>query len=79
MEQQTVADFSFAEAVFYGFKIDALAGTLSLDIINDGSVIELPTEVVDHPDDYKTWIWTKNTLQFSWSASKNTHLLMEIK
>lgn len=77
--QPVVSDLSFSENTFYGFKYDPLIGKLTVEKINDGSTVELPADDVVDVSDYRTWFWTKYTVQFSWRASKKTHLLMEIK
>jgi hypothetical protein len=74
----TLADFDFAKNTFYGYRIDAATGRLTVEIVNDRSTIELPVDDVLKDNQYRTWIWTKNTLQFSWSGTKMTHLKMEI-
>lgn len=74
-----VPDLSFFDKTFYGFKVNRDTGKLTVEVINDGSPVELPVDDVIDYDDYKTWFWSKNTVQFSWRASKKTHLLMEIK
>lgn len=73
-----VADLDFATNTFYGYRIDALTGRFTVEIVNDGSVIELPADDVLKDNQYRTWIWSKNTLQFEWSSTKKTHLKMEI-
>lgn len=73
-----VTDFDFAANTFYGYRIDAETGRLVVDVVNDGSIIELPVDDVLKDNQYRTWIWSKNTLQFEWSSTKKTHLKMEI-
>lgn len=74
-----VPDLSFSESTFYGFKMINSTGKLTVEIINDGSPVELPTDDVNDANDYETWFWTKYNVQFSWRDTKKTHLLMEIK
>ena len=74
-----VTDLSFANNTFYGFKIIADTGKFYVNVINDGSTVELPVDDVLKDNQYRTWIWTKNTVQFSWDGTKKTHLKMEIK
>lgn len=73
-----ISNFDFATNTFYGYRIDAATGRLTVEIVNDRSTIELPVDDVLKDNQYRTWIWTKNTLQFSWSTTKKTHLKMEI-
>lgn len=77
--QPVVSDLSFSETTFYGLKFNPFNGKLTFEIINDGTEVELPTEDVQDVEDYRTWFWSKYTVQFSWRATKKTHLLMEIK
>ena len=64
---------------FYGFKYDALTAKLTVEKINDGSVVALPASDSVSADDYKQWVWTKKNLDFSWNGSKKTHLLTEVR
>jgi hypothetical protein len=74
-----IASWDLEDKAFYGFRIDASTGRLTVDFINDGSQIDLPANDVLKDNQYRTWLWTKNTLQFSWDSTQKTHLLMEIK
>jgi hypothetical protein len=76
-----VTELDVAEKTFYGFKVDKDTGRLTLDIVNNAhpGVIELPADDILKDDQYKTWLWTKNTLQFEWSDTQKTHLKMEIQ
>ena len=73
-----VSDFDFSTNTFYGYRIDAATGRLTVEVINDGTAVELPADDVLKDNQYRTWIWSKNTLQFEWSTTKKTHLQMEI-
>jgi hypothetical protein len=74
-----IANWDLEDKTFYGFAINAATGKLTVDFINDGSQIELPVSDVLKDNQYRTWLWTKNTLQFTWDGTQKTHLLMEIK
>jgi hypothetical protein len=74
-----VPDLSFSEMTFYGFGLNPSTGKLFVNVINDGSPVELPADNVTDFQDYKTWFWTKYNVQFSWRSDKTSHLLMEIK
>jgi len=74
-----VTEFEMADKAFYGFRINAATGKLTIDFVNDNTQIDLPVDDVLKDNQYRTWIWTKNTLQFTWDSTQNTHLLMEIK
>lgn len=70
------ADNDYQGKTFYGFKLDA-NGDLNIVKINDGSVISIPDpDNQSGPDDYRHWIWTTDTLNFTWGT--NGHLHMEI-
>ena len=64
---------------FYGFRFNAQTGKLTVDEINDSiMLIRLPEPNVINANDYKTWIWSQNTLTFGWSATQKTNATMEI-
>lgn len=74
-----VTDIDIADKAFYGFRINAATGQFTIDFINDGTQIDLPVDDVLKDNQYRTWLWTKSTIQFSWDDAQKTHLLMEIK
>ena len=78
MTTYAITDYSIANKTFYGYTINAQTGRLTISVINDGSQVDIPSDYVITDNQYRTWIWSKNTLQFRWSSTKNTHLLMEI-
>ncbi len=55
-----------ADKTFYGFRLDNPTGNLNIEIINDGSPVVLPQDNVVSADDYKQWVWSRDTLQFQW-------------
>lgn len=64
-----------ADHTFYGFKLYT-TGDLNVDVINDGTTpVRLPDDNIIDPEDYKAWVWSKDTLRFRWD---NGHLLMEM-
>lgn len=66
----------YAGKTFYGFKLDA-HGDLNVEVINDGTLITLPDpDNQSGPADYRHYIWTEDTLTFTWGAKG--HLKMEI-
>ena len=66
----------YADLTFYGFKLDA-TGDLNVEKINDGSLITIPDpDNQSGPADYRHWIWTEDTLNFTWGTKG--HLQMEI-
>ncbi len=60
---------------FYGFKLGT-NGNLDVELINDGSLIKIPDPDNQSSADYKHYMWTEDTLTFSWGT--NGHLKMEI-
>lgn len=62
---------SLPDDTFYGFRLDPLTGSLSVEVISDqmDGVIRLPTEGVADANDYRQWIWTTNTLDFRFSPA----------
>jgi hypothetical protein len=55
-----------ADKTFYGFRLDNATGNLNVEIINDGSPVVLPQDNVISVEDYKQWVWSRDTLQFQW-------------
>jgi len=64
-----------ADKTFYGFRLDLATGNLNVEKINDGSPVSLPQDDVIDPNDYKQWIWTRDTLDFQWG--NNGHLMVK--
>ena len=73
-----ILDLSFSDKTFYGFRLNPDTGKLTVEVINDGSPVSLPLEDLIRKEDYRSWFWTKHTVQFDWGLEKNTHMLMEI-
>jgi|APGre2960657373_1045057.scaffolds.fasta_scaffold01070_10 hypothetical protein len=79
-----------ADSVFYGFRMDWATGKLRIEKIDptDPSPISLPDAAFDangnrvvyseRDNDYSQWLFTKNTLQFSWNNSDTSRLLVEV-
>jgi hypothetical protein len=63
------------DKVFYGVRLNDQTGQASVDKIAGDGTISLPDSNNIRPNDYKSWMWTYNTLQFTWS---NGHLIMEV-
>lgn len=55
---------------FYGFRLDPLTGSLTVEVIGSESdgVIAMPQEDVLSANDYRQWLWTTNTLDFEFNA-----------
>lgn len=66
----------FVDQVFYGVRQDTQTGAASIDRIYGDGPISLPDDYTVRADDYKNWIWTYSTLQFSWGTGGR--LLMEV-
>lgn len=68
-----------ANQTFYGFKYDVDSARLTVEKINDGATpVRLPDETLLREDDYKQWLWTRSTLDFSWNSNDLTRLLLEV-
>jgi hypothetical protein len=62
---------------FYGFRLNPQNGHLNVEVINDGvTVVSMPDPSVIRADDYRQFVWTQDTLGFSFDA--NGHLLLTI-
>lgn len=62
--------------VFYGFRLNTATGHFDIEIIAKGDgTIALPQADIVAADDYKQWIWTKNSLKFEFDPDTG-HLLM---
>ena len=72
--QSSVEDW--VDLVFYGVRQNTQTGAATIDKIWGDSAIALPDAYTKRSDDYKNWIWTNNTLQFSWGS--NGRLIMEV-
>lgn len=78
MEAFQEIDLSFSNKTFYGVRYNHETGKLTVEKINDGSPVRLPADNITKDEDYKTWFWTKHTVQFEWDQTQKTNLLMEI-
>jgi hypothetical protein len=67
------------DQTFYGFKYNPLTAKLTVEEINDGSPVVLPTSESLNPNDYKQWVWTKRNLSFQWNSANKSHLLTEVR
>lgn len=72
--QSSVEDW--VDNVFYGIRQNIQTGQAYIDKIWGDSPVALPDAYTQRPDDYKNWIWTTNTLAFSWGS--NGRLIMEV-
>jgi len=63
---------------FYGFKYDVDTARLTVEKINDGSPVRLPDTQLLRSNDYKHWLWTRNTLKLEWNSNDLTRLLLEV-
>ena len=68
-----------ANKTFYGFRYDADTARLTVEKINNGvTPVRIPDESLIREDDYKQWLWTRNTLRFEWNSNDLTRLLLEV-
>lgn len=66
----------FVDMVFYGARQNTVTGRATIDKISGDAPISLPDEYSVRPNDYRVWMWTNNTYQFSWT--NDGHLIMEV-
>ena len=66
---------SYADKVFYGFRLVHTTGQLVIDVIKDGSLVKLPDPNIINTDDYVNWIWSSDALSFSFTP--NGHLQVQ--
>lgn len=66
------------DKAFVGFRQDASTGNLLIEILSDDDEINLPDDIIFRVDDYRTYLWTKKNLDFSWSTTRPGHLIMEV-
>jgi len=65
-----------ADKTFYGFKFIQATGDLNVDIINDGSTVNLPQpEYILAPNQYVNWIWSTGTYQFRWGTKGHLEMV----
>jgi hypothetical protein len=67
----------FVDKIFYGVRLNVQTGQATIDKIAGDGPIRLPDSYSVGPDDYRSWLWTYNTFQFSWD-NETGHLLMEV-
>lgn len=65
------------DKTFYGVRLDVQTGQAFVDIIKGNEPISLPTEWSRSSADYINWVWTYNTLRFSFTEETG-RLLMEV-
>jgi hypothetical protein len=73
-EGGTYTGTDLSDKVFYGFRLDNATGDLTVEVVDDGTVIipDFDDGSID-ANSYKTSIWTRNTLNFEFNNS-NGHL-----
>ena len=67
-----------ANQTFYGFRYDVDTARLTVEKINGGSPVRVPDADLLREDDYKQWVFTRNTLKFDWNGNAKTRLLLEV-
>jgi hypothetical protein len=67
-----------ANQTFYGFRYDVDTARLTVEKINGGSPVRVPDADLLREDDYKQWLFTRNTLNFDWNSNAKTRLLLEV-
>lgn len=64
------------DLVFYGVRQDKNTSAVVIDKISGDEPIRLPDQYVSRPNDYKNWLWSNNTLRFSFT--NDGRILMEV-
>lgn len=65
-----------ANKTFYGFKLIQASGDLNVDVINDGSTVNLPQpDYIVGPNEYVNWIWSTDTYQFRWGSKGHLEMV----
>ena len=64
------------DQAFYGVKQNTQTSAVVIDRILGDEPISLPDQFVTLSNDYRNWVWTYNTLTFSWGTGGR--LLMEV-
>ncbi len=64
------------DQAFYGVKQNTQTSAAVIDRILGDEPISLPDEFVTLSNDYRSWVWSYNTLIFSWGTGGR--LLMEV-
>jgi hypothetical protein len=72
---ETIEDL--VDKAFYGIRQDIQTGRASIDKITGDEPIRLPDAFSLRPDDYRNWVWTYSTFQFSWDVETG-RLSMEV-
>jgi hypothetical protein len=62
--------------VFYGVRQDKNTSKVTIDKISGDEPIRLPDQYVARSNDYKNWLWSNNTLRFSFT--NDGRILMEV-
>lgn len=65
-----------SDKTFYGFRLDPDTGNLNIEIINDGSPVEIPQDDIIDKYDYRQYFWSQNTVRFQFN-DQNGHLLVK--
>lgn len=64
---------------FYGFKYIPVTGELILEKINDGETEVVLPDQNRRSTDYREWIFTTRNLEFSWSETDKSNLIVRVE
>lgn len=64
------------DLVFYGVRQNKNTSAVTIDKISGDEPISLPDQYISRPNDYKNWLWSNNTLRFSFT--NDGRILMEV-
>ncbi len=79
MAEQTTGvriEHSVASDVLYGFRMDPATSHLNVEVLSGADVISLPQEGVIDPNDFRQWLVSTNTLDFT--VDGRGHLIMTV-
>lgn len=69
---------TLADKTFIGFRPHYETGTLTLEYVNDGlTPISLPQTGITNTNDYVQWIWTDQTIEYSWGKKGHLHMILK--
>ncbi len=63
-----------ADYVFYGVRQNRYTSAVTIDKISGDEPVILPDQYAELPNDYKNWLWSNNTLRFSFTNDGRIHM-----
>lgn len=69
---------NFYDNVFYGVRFEPETGRAFIEKISSGEVIRLPEDGITRTDDYVHYFTSPKRLEFAWSETDASRLLLEV-